>query len=170
MSRYVATYELYNINPTRLENLIHRIFEPARLDIRDYGSLRAACGPKGMVFWCHSLRSAMLSRKSKDGTIAGFVYDPHSGETRPAIRGGCNLAFRFWRRVRLAPGVTLNLSKSNASLSFGPTWCEIHHQPARQSRDSGPARNRAVLLRSMTESAPGAVGWRLRHLCRSATG
>ena len=30
------------------------------------------------------------------------------------------MAFRFWRRVRLAPGVTLNLSKSTASLSFGP--------------------------------------------------
>ncbi|HEV8034936.1 DUF4236 domain-containing protein [Yoonia sp.] len=30
------------------------------------------------------------------------------------------MAFRFWRRVRLAPGVTLNLSKSMGSLSFGP--------------------------------------------------
>ena len=30
------------------------------------------------------------------------------------------MAFRFWRRVRLAPGVTLNLSKSTASLSLGP--------------------------------------------------
>jgi len=29
----VATYELYNINRTRLENLIHRVFAPARLDI-----------------------------------------------------------------------------------------------------------------------------------------
>ena len=29
----VATYELYNINRTKLENLIHRIFGPARLDI-----------------------------------------------------------------------------------------------------------------------------------------
>ncbi len=29
----VATYELYNINRTKLENLIHRIFSPARLEI-----------------------------------------------------------------------------------------------------------------------------------------
>ena len=29
----VATYELFNINRTKLENLIHRIFDPARLDI-----------------------------------------------------------------------------------------------------------------------------------------
>jgi len=30
------------------------------------------------------------------------------------------IGFRFWRRVRIAPGVTLNLSKSGGSLSFGP--------------------------------------------------
>jgi len=30
------------------------------------------------------------------------------------------MGFRFWRRVRIAPGVTLNLSKSGGSLSFGP--------------------------------------------------
>lgn len=29
----VATYELFNINRTKLENLIHRIFAAARLDI-----------------------------------------------------------------------------------------------------------------------------------------
>ncbi|HIQ20027.1 MAG TPA: DUF4236 domain-containing protein [Planctomycetes bacterium] len=30
------------------------------------------------------------------------------------------MGFRFWRRVKIAPGVTLNLSKSGGSLSFGP--------------------------------------------------
>ncbi|MBW2094825.1 MAG: DUF4236 domain-containing protein [Deltaproteobacteria bacterium] len=30
------------------------------------------------------------------------------------------MAFRFWRRIKIAPGVTLNLSKSGVSLSFGP--------------------------------------------------
>ncbi|WP_093119100.1 DUF4236 domain-containing protein [Salinihabitans flavidus] len=29
------------------------------------------------------------------------------------------MPFRFWRRIRLPPGVTLNLSKSTASLSLG---------------------------------------------------
>ena len=28
-----ATYQLFNINQSRLENLIHRVFDPARLDI-----------------------------------------------------------------------------------------------------------------------------------------
>ncbi len=30
------------------------------------------------------------------------------------------MALRFWRRVRVAPGVTMNLSKRGGSLSFGP--------------------------------------------------
>ena len=39
------------------------------------------------------------------------------------------MSFRFWRRVRLAPGVTLNLSKSNASLSFGPRGAKYTISP-----------------------------------------
>ncbi len=30
------------------------------------------------------------------------------------------MGFRFWRRLKIAPGVTLNLGKSGGSLSFGP--------------------------------------------------
>jgi len=30
------------------------------------------------------------------------------------------MSFRFWRRIGIAPGITLNLSKSGGSLSFGP--------------------------------------------------
>lgn len=30
------------------------------------------------------------------------------------------MGFRFWRRIKLAPGLTLNLSKSGGSLSLGP--------------------------------------------------
>jgi len=30
------------------------------------------------------------------------------------------MSFRFWRRIKIAPGVTLNLSKSGGSFSFGP--------------------------------------------------
>ena len=39
------------------------------------------------------------------------------------------MSFRFWRRVRLAPGVTLNLSKSTASLSFGPPGAKYTISP-----------------------------------------
>ena len=30
------------------------------------------------------------------------------------------MSLRFWRRIKLAPGITLNLSKSGGSFSFGP--------------------------------------------------
>ncbi|GIX46106.1 MAG: hypothetical protein KatS3mg131_0317 [Candidatus Tectimicrobiota bacterium] len=39
------------------------------------------------------------------------------------------MAFRFWRRLRIAPGVTLNLSKSGASLSFGPRGAKLTFGP-----------------------------------------
>lgn len=46
------------------------------------------------------------------------------------------MSFRFWQRIRLAPGVTLNLSKSSASLSFGPPGAKYTigpsgHEPVR---------------------------------------
>ncbi len=39
------------------------------------------------------------------------------------------MSFRFWRRIRLAPWVTLNLSKSAASLSFGPRGAKYTVSP-----------------------------------------
>ena len=39
------------------------------------------------------------------------------------------MAFRFWRRIRLAPGITLNLSKSTASLSLGPPGAKYTISP-----------------------------------------
>jgi len=35
------------------------------------------------------------------------------------------MSFRFWRRVKILPGVTLNLSKTGGSLSFGPRGAKI---------------------------------------------
>lgn len=39
------------------------------------------------------------------------------------------MSFRFWRRIRLAPGITLNLSKSTASLSIGPPGAKFTISP-----------------------------------------
>jgi tetratricopeptide (TPR) repeat protein len=39
------------------------------------------------------------------------------------------MSLRFWQRIRLAPGVTLNLSKSTASLSFGPRGAQYTISP-----------------------------------------
>jgi len=71
----VATYELYNINRTKLENLIHRIFEPARLDIEIMDRFGRPVAPKEwFLVPLFAINDAV--EKIKDGTIAGFVYDP----------------------------------------------------------------------------------------------
>ena len=45
------------------------------------------------------------------------------------------MPLRFWRRVKIAPGVTLNLSKSGTSVSLGPRGAKttIGHGKVRQT-------------------------------------
>lgn len=71
----VATYELYNINRTKLENLIHRIFEPARLDIEIMDRFGRPVTPREwFLVPMYAINDAV--EKIKDGTIAGYAYDP----------------------------------------------------------------------------------------------
>lgn len=35
------------------------------------------------------------------------------------------MSFRFWRRIKVAPGITLNLSKRGPSVSFGPRGAKL---------------------------------------------
>lgn len=75
----VATYELYNINRTRLENLIHRIFEPARLDIEIMDRFGRPVTPREW-FLVPLFVIADAVEKIKDGTITNYVYDPQKGK------------------------------------------------------------------------------------------
>jgi hypothetical protein len=73
----VATYELYNINRTKLENLIHRIFEPGRLaiEIKDrFG--RPVVPREWFLVPLFVIKEAV--ERIKDGTIAKYQYDPKS--------------------------------------------------------------------------------------------
>ena len=73
----VATYELYNINRTKLENLIHRIFEPARLEIEIVDRFGRPIVPREwFLVPLFVIKEAV--EKIKDGTISGYVYDPDS--------------------------------------------------------------------------------------------
>ncbi|TQE97515.1 MAG: GIY-YIG nuclease family protein [Spiribacter salinus] len=71
----VATYELYNINRTKLEDLIHRIFEPARLDIEIMDRFGRPVVPKEWFLVPLFVIDEAVER-IKDGTIASFAYDP----------------------------------------------------------------------------------------------
>jgi hypothetical protein len=71
----VATYELFNINRTRLENLIHRIFEPARLDIEIKDRFGNPVIPREWFLVPIFVVNEAVE-KIKDGTITSYRYDP----------------------------------------------------------------------------------------------
>ncbi len=71
----IATYELYNINRTRLENLIHRIFEPARLDIEIMDRFGNPVVPREWFLVPLFVVNEAVE-KIKDGTITQYIYDP----------------------------------------------------------------------------------------------
>jgi hypothetical protein len=75
----VATYELYNINRTKLENLIHRIFEPARLEIEIMDRFGRPVVPREWFLVPLFVINEAVER-IKDGTISGFVYDPQKAK------------------------------------------------------------------------------------------
>lgn len=71
----VASYELYNINRAKLENLIHRFFEPARLDIEIKDRFGNPVVPREW-FLVPLFAVDEAVEKIRDGTISHFVYDP----------------------------------------------------------------------------------------------
>jgi len=71
----VATYELYNINRTKLENLIHRIFDLARLDIEIPDRFGNPVTPREWFLVPLFVVDEAVNR-IKDGTITGYIYDP----------------------------------------------------------------------------------------------
>ena len=73
----VATYELYNINRSKLENLIHRIFEPARLEIEIMDRFGRPVVPREW-FLAPLFVINDAVEKIRDGTITGYHYDPRA--------------------------------------------------------------------------------------------
>ena len=73
----VATYELYNINRSKLENLIHRVFDPARLDIEIKDRFGNPVIPREWFLIPIFVVNEAVER-IKDGTITGYIYDPKS--------------------------------------------------------------------------------------------
>ncbi len=73
----VATYKLFNISRIKLENLIHRIFDPARLDIEIKDRFGNPVIPREW-FLVPLFVVDDAVEKIKDGTITGYVYDPKS--------------------------------------------------------------------------------------------
>lgn len=81
----VATYELYNINRTKLENLIHRIFESARLDVEIKDRFGHPVTPREWFLVPMFIIDEAVER-IKDRTISGYWYDPHQAVLKKASR------------------------------------------------------------------------------------
>src|SRR5690606_30751696 len=77
----VATYQLFNISRTRLENLIHRVFEPAKLDIQIVDRFGRPVVPRDW-FLVPLFVVDEAVEKIKDGTITAYVYDPESASLK----------------------------------------------------------------------------------------
>lgn len=75
----VATYELFNINRTKLENIIHRVFGPARLDIEIKDRFGKPVAPKEWFLVPRFVIDEAVER-IKDGSIAAYCYDPARAE------------------------------------------------------------------------------------------
>jgi hypothetical protein len=71
----VTTYELYNINRVKLENLLHRIFESARLDIEIRDRFGHPVTPREW-FLVPLFAIDEAVERIRDGSIKGVVYDP----------------------------------------------------------------------------------------------
>lgn len=81
----VTTYELFNINRTKLENLIHRIFDPARLDIE----IKDRFGNPVVRREWFLVPLAVVDdavERIKDGTIATYRYNPRSAALEPVVK------------------------------------------------------------------------------------
>ena len=72
----VATYELYNINRVKLENLIHRIFDSVKLNIQISDRFGNPIYPREW-FMVPLFVIDEVVEKLKDGTLTEYRYDPN---------------------------------------------------------------------------------------------
>ncbi len=75
----VATYELFNINRTKLENLIHRIFSGARLDVEIKDRFGEPIIPREWFLTPLFVIDEVVER-IRNGTITGYVYDRNTAK------------------------------------------------------------------------------------------
>jgi hypothetical protein len=71
----IHSYDLYNINRIKLENLIHRVFDPAQLDYELRDRFDNPVKPREWFLVPLFVVNEVVER-IKDGSITEHVYDP----------------------------------------------------------------------------------------------
>ncbi len=77
----VATYKLFNVNRVRLENIIHRVFAPAQLDLTIQDRFGNPVKPREWFLVPISAIDEAVE-KIKDGSITQFEYDPQTARLK----------------------------------------------------------------------------------------
>ena len=75
----IATYKLAGINRTRMENLFHRLFAPARLSITINDRFGHPVQPEEWFLVPLFVIDEAVAR-IKDGSITGYIYDPSAAK------------------------------------------------------------------------------------------
>ena len=70
----IATYELYNINRIKLENVIHRVFDPVQLDIQIKDRFGKPVRPREWFLVPLFVVNEAVER-IKNGSITQYVYE-----------------------------------------------------------------------------------------------
>ena len=78
----VATYKLFNINRVRLENIFHRLFGAARLDLTIVDRFGNPFKPKEWFLVPLQVIDQAVE-KIRDGSITDYSYDPQSARLIP---------------------------------------------------------------------------------------
>jgi hypothetical protein len=80
----VATYKLFNINRSKLENLFHRVFAAARLDLTIEDRFGNPVRPKEWFLVPLSVVDEVVE-KIKDRSITEFEYDPITASLKRVV-------------------------------------------------------------------------------------
>lgn len=75
----MAEYQLFNINRTKLEKLIHRVFGPAQLDLEIPDRFGNVIKPREWFLVPLSAINEAVER-IRDGSIADYRYDPKQAQ------------------------------------------------------------------------------------------
>lgn len=75
----VATYKLAGIHRIRMENMIHRLFSPARLNVTIHDRFGRPVQPEEWFLVPLFVIDEAVAR-IKDGSITGYIYDPKAAK------------------------------------------------------------------------------------------
>jgi hypothetical protein len=78
----VATYNLFNIKRSKLENILHRVFARARLDLTIEDRFGNPVKPKEWFLIPLHVIDKVVER-IRDQSIIGYEYDPATASLKP---------------------------------------------------------------------------------------